>query len=261
MISRPRIIPTLLIDEGNLVKTKRFRNPNYLGDPINAIKIFNEKGVDELCVLDISASKKGRAPGMDLLRNMATEAFMPLSYGGGITTFEQIKEIFYMGFEKVVLNTSLVQDFDLFERAAAYFGSQSIVASIDYKKGLGKETCYIMDGTQKSRFTPVELAVKAEKLGAGEILLYSIDRDGMKKGYDLKMISEIARHVQIPVIACGGAAGLKDLKSALDAGAHAVAAGSLFVYFGSRDAVLINFPEERELIQSNIFEEQNDGRI
>ncbi len=171
MISRPRIIPTLLIDEGNLVKTKRFRNPNYLGDPINAIKIFNEKGVDELCVLDISASKKGRAPGMDLLRNMATEAFMPLSYGGGITTFEQIKEIFYMGFEKVVLNTSLVQDFDLFERAAAYFGSQSIVASIDYKKGLGKETCYIMDGTQKSRFTPVELAVKAEKLGAGEILL------------------------------------------------------------------------------------------
>lgn len=258
MIIRPRIIPTLLIDEGNLVKTKHFKNPNYLGDPINAIKIFNEKGVDELCVLDISASKKSKTPDMKLLKNMATEAFMPLSYGGGVTTFEQMKEIFYMGFEKVVLNTSFVQNFDLFEKAAVYFGSQSIVASVDYKKGLGKNSCYIMDGTQKVRYTPVELSLEAEKLGAGEILLYSIDHDGMKNGYDIKMISEITRRIQIPVIACGGAGDLKDLKNALDAGAHAVAAGSLFVYFGNRDAVLINFPDEKELIQNNIFEEQVD---
>lgn len=255
MINRPRIIPTLLIDEGNLVKTKQFKNPNYLGDPINAIKIFNEKGVDELCVLDISASKKGETPDIDLLQNMASEAFMPLSYGGGITTLAQMKEIFYSGFEKVILNTSLVQNSDLIQQASAYFGSQSIVASIDYKKVFGKEKCYTVDATQKTKYAPMELATLAEQLGAGEILLYSIERDGMRKGYDIKLISEIAQKVQIPIIACGGANNLADIKKALEAGAHAVAAGSLFVYFGDREAVLINFPDEQELYRQQIYEE------
>ena len=255
MINRPRIIPTLLIDEGNLVKTKQFKNPNYLGDPINAIKIFNEKGVDELCVLDISASKKGTKPDVELLRNMATEAFMPLSYGGGITTFEQIKEIFHIGFEKVILNTSLVQQCELIKEAVSYFGSQSIVASIDYRKVFGKEKCFIADATKKTKYTPMELVKAAEDLGVGEILLYSIERDGMRKGYDLQLIEKIAQNVQIPIIACGGAGGLGDLKCALDAGAHAVAAGSMFVYFGDREAVLINFPDEQELYQQHIYKE------
>lgn len=256
MNSRPRVIPTLLIDEGNLVKTKRFKNPDYLGDPINAIKIFNDKGVDELCVLDISASRKGIIPNVKLLENMAAEAFMPLSYGGGVTALEQMREIFYAGFEKIVLNTLLVQDRDLFCQATNYFGSQSIIASIDYKKRLGKERCYIKNGTFRTEFSPGQLARLAEQLGAGEILLYSIERDGQRTGYDISLISEVSGAVQIPIIACGGAGSLEDMKLALNAGAHAVAAGSLFVYFGGRDAVLINYPEEKDFLQKNIY-----GRI
>lgn len=256
MFIRPRIIPTMLLHEGDLVKTKQFKNPNYLGDPINAIKIFNEKNVDELCVLDITASQKGKEPDLELLRQMASESFMPLSYGGGITTMSQIKQIFMAGFEKVILNTSLVNKPDLIKEAATYFGSQSIVASIDYRRKLGKERCYICNGEKKAGYSPVELAIEAEKLGVGEILLYSIDRDGMKNGYDIKTISKVAESVKIPVIACGGARNIDDFKEALDIGhAHAVAAGSIFVYFGKRDAVLINFPEERKLVQKNIFRE------
>ena len=261
---RPRIIPTLLIDEGNLVKTKQFKNPNYLGDPINAIKIFNEKNVDELCVLDISASKKGKEPNMDLLLNMASEAFMPLSYGGGITDFNQIKEIFALGFEKVVLNTALVNDSKLVTEAVEYFGGQSIVASVDYKTRLGKERCYINDATQKTNYTPVDMAKYAEKLGVGEILLYSMERDGTKKGYDLKTIAKVVGQVKVPVIACGGAGNICDLRECLEkTGVHAVAAGSMFVYFGTRDAVLINFPEEDVLIKNKIFRKVDggDGRI
>lgn len=254
MLNRPRVIPTLLIDEGNLVKTKQFKNPDYLGDPINAIKIFNEKGVDELCILDITASKKRQQPNMDLLKIMASEAFMPLSYGGGVTGIDQIKTIFSFGFEKVILNTASYENPDLVHEASAYFGSQSIVVSIDYRTRFGKEWCYTNDATKKTEYSPMEMAKKAELLGAGEILLYSVERDGMRRGYDIKTISHVAQNVNIPVIACGGAGSLDDMKEALEkGGAHAVAAGSLFVYFGSRNAVLINFPEESTLIQSNIY--------
>lgn len=256
MFIRPRIIPTLLIDEGNLVKTKQFKNPNYLGDPINAIKIFNEKYVDEVCVLDITASKRGKDPDMKLLEEMASEAFMPLSYGGGVTSFEQMKEIFSLGFEKIVLNTSLINDVDLVRKATSYFGSQSIVASIDYKSMWGKEKCYAKDGTQKTEYSPIDLTRNAEELGVGEILLYSIERDGMKKGYDIKTIKQVVEAVSIPVIACGGAGSISDLGECLEeTNVHAVAAGSLFVYFGSRDAVLINFPAENVLIQNSIYKE------
>lgn len=256
MYSRPRIIPTLLISGGNLVKTKRFKNPDYLGDPINAIKIFNEKSVDELCILDIEASKKGKLPDVELLKNMASEAFMPLSYGGGITNIMQMKEIFSIGFEKVILNTTLVHKPEIIKEAVAYFGAQSIIASIDYKMRFGKEKCYTTDAMQKTKYTPLELAKKAEKLGVGEILLYSIERDGMKVGYDLKTISKVVENVKIPVIACGGARNVDDIKKVLDvAGVHAVAAGSVFVYFGDRSAVLINFPDEDTLIQKGIYKE------
>ena len=250
---RPRIIPTLLLSNGDLVKTKKFSNPQYLGDPLNAIRIFNEKGVDELCVLDITASKEGKDPDFQLLENMASEAFMPLSYGGGIKNVDQIKRLFRSGFEKVVINTEAINNLKLITDATNYFGSQSVVCAIDYRKTFFGTNCYIEDGKKKVKITPLDIAVKYEQAGAGELLLYSIDRDGMRTGYDLNMIQMISNAVQIPVIACGGARSIDDLKNALDSGADAVAAGSLFVFFGERQAVLINFPSEEEFIDYGIY--------
>lgn len=252
-MKRPRIIPTLLIDNGNLVKTKKFNNPRYLGDPINAIRIFNEKGVDELCILDISATKDGKELDFELLQNMATESFMPLSYGGGVKSIEQIKKLFRIGYEKVVINTAANEDVRIINEASAYFGSQSVVAAIDYRQTLFGKKCCIRDGAVKTKISPEENAVRFTEAGAGEILLYSIDHDGMRDGYDLDMIKCITGKVKIPVIACGGADSISDLKKALDAGANAVAAGSLFCFFGERQAVLINFPEEKELIEYGIY--------
>lgn len=252
MFNRPRLIPCLLIDEKNLVKTKRFKEPNYLGDPINAVKIYNEKMVDELCVLDITRNKKGLD--FDYLHNIATEAFMPLSYGGGIRTLEQVKILFQIGFEKIVINTSLVENCDLVKQAVDYAGSQSIVASIDVKTTfLQKQTCFINCGSKNTKITPAELAAKAEKLGVGEIFLNSIDCDGMMKGYDLRLIHEVASNIRVPLIACGGAGSIKDMKKAIEAGAHAAAAGSIFVYYGAKRAVLVNYPKEDELIEAGLF--------
>ncbi len=250
---RPRIIPTLLIQEGSLVKTKRFKNPRYLGDPINAIKIFNEKGVDELCILDINASKKRTEPDFRLLELMASEAFMPVSYGGGIRTIDQMKKLFRIGFEKVIVNTAFIDNSKIISEASHIFGSQSVVCAIDYATFLGKNRCYINGGMKRFSMTPEELAVSAAKIGAGEILLYSIDRDGMRTGFDEKTISSVSKLVDIPVIACGGANKINDLKKALDCGADAVAAGSLFCFLGERQAVLINYPEEKELYDEGIY--------
>lgn len=252
-MKRPRIIPTLLIDDGNLVKTRKFKDQVYLGDPINAIRIFNEKGVDELAVMDISASRNKTEPAYELLEKMASEAFMPLSYGGGIRSVDQMKRLFRMGFEKVVVNTAFVDTPELIKEASVYFGSQSIVCSIDYKRSLLGDHCYNLDGEQKTKYKPDELARLAEEMGAGEIILYSIDRDGQRSGYDLDVISIVSKNVSIPVIACGGADDVNDLKEALDAGASAVAAGSMFVFFGKKQAVLINYPEEKDLISAGIY--------
>jgi cyclase len=257
MYLRPRLIPCLLITGmRDLVKTIKFKNPRYLGDPINAVKIFNEKGVDELCILDITASSEKRGPQMDYIRDVASEAFMPLSYGGGITSLEEIQQIFHMGYEKVVLNTAFYREPGLITKAAHYAGSQSIVVSIDVKTELlGKKNCYICDGKEKTGKDPVMLAKQAEALGAGEILLNSISRDGTMQGYDLELVKSVAEAVSIPVIACGGAGEVLDFKKVLSEGkAHAAAAGSLFVYYGEENAVLINFPEESILINSGIFE-------
>ena len=239
----------------DLVKTTKFKNPRYLGDPINAVKIFNEKGVDELCVLDITAASEGRGPQMDYIKDIASEAFMPLSYGGGVTTLNEIRQIFYMGYEKVVLNTSFYKKPDLVTQAADYAGSQSIVVSIDVKTELfGKRSCYVCDGTEKTKEDPVIMAKRAENLGAGEILLNSIDRDGMMKGYDLELVKNVSEAVSIPVIACGGAGSIQDFKRVLGEGkAHAAAAGSLFVYYGEEKAVLINVPGEERLYQIGIY--------
>ena len=252
-MNRPRVIPTLLINEGKLVKTIGFRNPVYLGDPINAIKIFNEKRVDELAVMDITASARKATPDFDLLEKMASEAFMPLSYGGGINSVEQMKRIFRAGYEKVIVNTAFINNRMLIKDASQYFGSQSIVCAVDYKKTLLGTYAYFYDGNQKTQFRPGELAKLAEEMGAGELLLYCIDRDGKRCGYDLSMIKEISKSIRIPIIACGGANDISSLKEALNAGASAVAAGSMFVFFGKKQAVLINYPDESELISGEVY--------
>ena len=230
MYRRPRIIPSLLLQEGGLVKTQKFDKPRYLGDPVNAVKIFNNKGVDELCILDISAPRTGGEPDYDLLHDIATEAFMPLSYGGGVHSLEQIQRLFAIGYEKVILNTALVETPDLIREAVAYAGSQSIVASIDVKTDvLGRSFCYIRGGREKTAFSPVRLARRAQELGTGEILLGSINRDGQMKGYDLSLVRSVADAVSSPVIASGGAGKLSDFADAfLETGCSAALAASLF---------------------------------
>lgn len=257
MIIRPRVIPVLLVENQSLVKTIKFENPTYLGDPINAMRIFNEKAVDELCVLDISAAKERRAPDIEYLKQMATEAFMPLSYGGGIKTFEEAKKILHLGFEKLVFNSTFIQNPSLIKEIVSYAGGQSVVASIDYKKNMfGKQNCYIEGGKTKLNQTPHTLSRMAQELGMGEVLLNCMDRDGMMNGYDIKTIEEIASSISIPLIACGGANNIHDLKQALTEGkADAVAAGSMFVYYGKKKAVLINTPTEEEYFKEGIYYE------
>lgn len=254
MFTRPRIIPVLLIDDQDLIKTVQFDKRTYLGDPVNAVKIFNRKGIDELSILDIGATKNGREPDFELLQDIASEAFMPLSCGGGITTTEQVHELLAIGYEKVVINTGLIRNPELIHNAADLFGSQSIVASIDAKKTKNGYKCAIEDGHEIVDISPVELAKTAEKLGAGEIIINSIDNDGMMQGYDIELVKRVVESVNIPVTAIGGAGGISDLKHVLhDGHAHAAAGGSMFVYYGRLKAVLITAPSEDELMQAGIY--------
>lgn len=254
MFTRPRIIPTLLIDDRDLIKTIQFGKRTYLGDPVNAVKIFNRKGIDELSILDIGATKNNREPDFELLKDIASEAFMPLSYGGGIKTVEQVHDLLAIGYEKVVINTELIRNPDLIKRSAEMFGSQSVVASIDAKKLDGQYKCCIVDGTETVNKSPVELAKEAERLGAGEIIINSIEQDGMMSGYDLELVKSVVDAVKVPVIAIGGAGSINDLKNVLENGrAHAAAGGSMFVYYGRLKAVLITAPSERELTDAGIY--------
>ena len=255
MSNRPRIIPALLIDNQDLVKTVQFSNPTYLGDPVNAVKIFNIKGIDELSILDISATKINKEPDFELLKDITSQAFMPLSYGGGVKNMEQIKKLFSIGFEKVVVNSAFYDNPELIREAAEYAGSQSIVVSIDVKKIKGQYKVVTYDGKKILDINPVDYAKKAEEFGAGEIFLNSIDNDGIMLGYDIELVKSVAEAVNIPVIACGGAGGIADLKEVLQDGkAHAAAGGSMFVYYGKLKAVLITAPSEKELIEANIFQ-------
>lgn len=256
MFTRPRIIPTLLVDDRDLIKTIQFGDRTYLGDPVNAVKIFNRKGIDELSVLDIGATKNNREPDYELLRDIASEAFMPLSCGGGIKTLEQIHDLLAIGYEKVVLNTALVKTPELITKAAGLYGSQSIVASIDAKRVNDAYKCFICDGIEETKWNPVDLAKEAERLGAGEVIINSIDCDGMMQGYDIELTRSVADAVKIPAIAIGGAGGISDLKQALNEGhAHAAAGGSMFVYYGRLKAVLITAPSEEELTREGIYQE------
>ena len=256
MFTRPRVIPVLLIDDRDLIKTIKFKTPTYLGDPVNAVKIFNRKGIDELAVLDISATKRGVEPDFELLEDIASQAFMPLSYGGGIKNVDQVRKLLSIGYEKVVINTELVKNTELIKEIVKLAGSQSVVASIDAIIVKGEYKCVIQDGQEIVDITPVELAKRAEELGVGEIFINSIDHDGMMQGYDIKLVKSIVDIVSIPVTACGGAGGINDLKTVLQEGnAHAAAGGSMFVYYGRLKAVLITAPSEEELKKIGIYSE------
>ena len=251
---RIRVIPVLLLHNRGLVKSIRFKNYKYIGDPINAVRIFNEKEVDELCILDITATRQGRGPDQDHISEIVSEAFMPISYGGGITTLEQAERLFYSGVEKVVLNRSAVHTAELIGEIADRFGRQSVLASIDYKRGwLGGMAAYTMNGSEKAGGDPVDLAREFESHGAGEILLNSIDRDGTYEGFDLRMIEKVSSAVSIPVVACGGAGSVEDFRRAVDAGASAVAAGSMFVFQRPHNAVLISYPSQ-EILKKELFQ-------
>lgn len=254
MLLRPRVIPCLTIEGNNLVKTIQFKKPRYIGDPINAVKIFNGKGVDELCILDISSTKDKREPNYKLLEEIASEAFVPLSYGGGITSVDQAKYIFSIGYEKIIINSSFYLNETLIKDIVKFAGSQSVVISIDVRKtSLGKYKCYYNSGTISSGLYVIEAIEKAFLLGAGEIIITSIDNDGKMQGYDYKLAELISNKINIPIILSGGAGNILDLKKALDLGVHAVSASSMFIYYGPLKAVLITYPSEAELKNAKIL--------
>ncbi len=241
----PRIIPVLLYNKESegLVKTFRFKKPVYIGDAINAVKIFNEKEVDEIILLDISATAENRKPEFQFVWEIAGECFMPLGYGGGITALQDIEILIRSGVEKVILNSAAVERPAFISEAVKNFGTSTIVVSIDVKKDTwGNSIVFSQGGTKKSRYRPIEFATIAEQMGAGEIMLNAIDRDGTQQGYDLELIHKVASAVTVPLIACGGAGNVQDLYTAINAGANAAAAGSMFVFSGKQRAVLINFP-------------------
>ncbi len=247
----PRVIPVLLLREKEiLVKTRQFADPVYVGDPLNAVKIFNEKEVDELIVLDISAAKQKREPFYEYVEQIATECFMPVTYGGGVTTVDQFRRLIACGVEKVSVNSAAMENPEIIQEAAARFGSSSVVASVDVKKTWLKGHSIFSHSKKKVPVHhPVQWAQKLEGLGAGEILLQSVDRDGTLQGFDLDLITAVSHAVSIPVIACGGGNTAGDFKSALQYGASAVAAGSRFVFYGKHRAVLINYLSHEELEQ------------
>ena len=245
---RARVIPCLLLRNGGLIKSVGFEDPKYVGDPINAVKIFNEKEVDELVLLDTEASRSGNGPNFELLRQIASEAFMPLCYGGGVTTLAQATKLIKQGVEKVAVNSAALHNASLIRAMAAEMGSQSVVAGIDVKKDwLGRYRVFDPASRKLTGIDPLDHALRLQEAGAGEIFLNNVMADGSQAGYDLKLISLVAHAVNVPLIACGGAGKLADLADAVKAGASAVAAGSMFVFQGKHRAVLINYPPYQEL--------------
>jgi cyclase len=246
---RPRIIPCLLVKNGGLAKTINFGNPKYVGDPINAVKIFNEKEVDEIIVMDIDASVRQKNPDYALIKNLAAECRMPLCYGGGVKTVKQIEEIISLGVEKVAMSSAAIVDPDLIAKAAAVVGSQSVVVVMDVKKVTSRERyeIYIHNGAKGTGLHPVEFAKKAEQLGAGELVINSIDCDGLMAGYDLRLAREVRDASNLPITVMGGAGSLNDIAALIELfGTIGAAAGSLFVFKGRFRAVLINYPSRSE---------------
>jgi cyclase len=245
---RPRVIPCLQVSGGELIKTRRFKDPLYLGDPINAVKLFNDLECDELMVVDIRATLEAREPDYAFIEEFASEAFMPLTYGGGITTVEQVRRLLSIGIEKVVIG-SAAPDGRLVAAASAIFGSQSIVVSVDVRKNLlGRRAAWIRSGTRSTGVEPRTYALRMQEFGAGELFVQSIELETSRAGYDLDLMSDISGAVKIPVVACGGAGSLDDIRRLMrSSGVAAAAAGTLFVLHGKHHAPLISYPRPHEI--------------
>jgi cyclase len=262
---RPRIIPCLLVHQGGLVKTQVFKNPKYVGDPINAVKIFNEKEADELIVLDIDATVKGRDPDFSLIAKLAAECRMPLCYGGGVTTAEQASRIVDMGVEKVAVSSAAINNPSLLTEMAAAVGRQSVVVVLDVRKrtGLFSKEFEICTRNAKVAYTqdPLVLAVQLQDAGAGEVVVNSVDRDGTMEGYDLDMAAYFKQALKVPVTFLGGAGSMGDiLKLFSHVGLVGAAAGSMFVFKGKYRAVLINYPtpmQKKQLCLEGLMNHQN----
>ncbi len=245
----PRIIPCLLVKDKGLVKTVNFRNPKYVGDPINAVRIFNEKEVDELIVLDIDATSEKRGPDYNMIEHLAAESRMPFCYGGGVTTSDEVQKIVQLGVEKVAISSAAMGNPNLVAEAAESVGSQSVVVVLDVKKSLngGKYEVWTHNGSKNTGKCPSELARQMERLGTGEIVINSIDNDGIMRGYDLALAEKIRKSVSVPLTVLGGAGSLHDIGRLISQhGAIGAAAGSLFVFKGIYRAVLINYPNREE---------------
>jgi cyclase len=261
---RPRIIPCLLVKNKGLVKTINFTAPKYVGDPINAVKIFNEKEVDEIVVLDIDATVENREPDYLMIKNLAEECRMPLCYGGGVKTIDQVKRIIGLGVEKVAISSSAIQNDQLINKAANSVGNQSVVVVLDIKKRFGgRYEVYTHNATVATGHNPFKLAEQLEKSGVGEIVINSIDNDGVMNGYDLSLVEKIREKTNIPLTVMGGAGSLEDIHELLKKfRIIGAAAGSLFVFKGKYRAVLINYPnpqEKEELIQVSLTAKENDN--
>lgn len=234
--------------DGGLYRTKRFKKPSYVGDPLNAVRIFNEKEVDELIVLDISPERQWDTACLNLFEEIASEAFMPMAFGGNISEVEHVERAFEMGYDKVIVNSASIGNSTFVEQLTGRFGGQSIVVSIDVgMRRFGGRSVFVHLGRQRTRIDPIEHAQQCERAGVGEIIIRSIAHDGLMEGVDLKLVAEISSAVSVPVVATGGVGSLDDIGHALEAGAHAVSAGSMFVYHGPHRAVLINYPEPEQI--------------
>ena len=250
-----RIIPCLLLQNQGLVKGVKFKNHQYIGDPINTIRIFNDKGADELIFLNIDSSLQKKDPDFQYIQKLADECFIPLCYGGGITEAEQILKILNIGVEKVAINSGYYSNDTLIEKAVRQNGSQSILGVIEYKKTIfGKTICTVYCGTRPIKKSPLSLAKELESRGVGELMLNCIDRDGKRNGYDLDLLKAVSSSVGIPVIASCGSHSLDDFIKAKEAGASAASAGSQFVYYGTNNAVLINYPITEDIRNNFFFE-------
>jgi len=250
---RPRIIPSLLIKNKGLVKTLNFKSSKYVGDPINAVRIFNEKEVDELAIFDIDATVHKNEPDYSLIEKLANQSRMPLCYGGGVKTIEQAQRIFGLGIEKIALSSAAIQHPDLVTKIANRVGSQSVIVVLDVKKRLfGGYELYTHNGNKSTGIDPVKFAKDLEQAGVGEIIINSIDKDGTMQGYDFALIDKITEVVNIPLTALGGAGSLDDIQKVIERyGVIGVAAGSLFVFQGPYKAVLINYPNQIQ--KNNLF--------
>jgi cyclase len=247
---RRRLIPVLLVEARRLVKTRSFKGRRYVGDPINVVRIFNDKEVDEIVILDIGATALSRGPDLEFISQLAGEAFMPLCYGGGVRSVDTMRALFRIGIEKVALNTAAIEMPDLVHDATRVFGRQSVVVSIDAKRGLlGRYEARTHGGRTRTGLDPVSVAKQMAEAGAGELLVNSIDRDGTRAGYDLDLLRRMVAAVEVPVVVCGGADGEKDFLAAWSEGAGGCGAGSAFIFQPRTGAVLVTYPRVPQELQ------------